>query len=85
MAVTRTCMYNTGVPEKIISDISGHKHPRHMHMRGHLPSRRLLVKVSTHSGKLFIPAANKEIFDNRSTMVKCASLELSATANEAAL
>ena len=73
-AVTR--MYNTGVPEKIISDITSHKS---------LKALRAYERTSTeqqktageiiNSGKLFTPETEKENCENSSGMIKFASFE----------
>ena len=79
-AVTR--MYNTGVPEKVISDISGHKSLKALraYERTSIEQQKSAGE-SIQSGKPFIPEANEENFDNSSAVVKCASLEPSSAAD----
>ena len=81
-AVTR--MYNTGVPEKIISDISGHKSLKALRAYERtFTEQQKTAGESIHSGKLFMPETEKENCDNSSAMVKFASFEPeSATPNK---
>ena len=80
-AVTR--IYNTGVPEKIISDISGHKSLKALRAYERTSTeQQKTAGESIHSGKLFTPATEKKNYENSSVIV-CASFEPeSATANE---
>ena len=81
-AVTR--MYNTGVPEKIISDISGHKSLKALRAYERTSTeQQKTAGESIHSGKLFTPETEKENCDNSSAMVKFASFKPeSATPNK---
>ena len=75
-------MYITGVPEKVISDISGHNSLKALRAYERTSTEQQKnAGESIHSGKPFIPEANKENFDNSSAVVKCASLEPSSTAD----
>ena len=80
-AVTR--MYNTGVPEKIISDISGHKSLKALRAYERTSTeQQKTAGESIHSGNLFNPETEKENCENSSAIVKFASFEPeSATAS----
>ena len=73
-------MYNTGVPEKIIS---GHESLKALRAYERTSTeQQKTAGESIHSGKLFTPVTEKENCENFS-MIKCASFEPdSATANE---
>ena len=76
MAATHT--YNTGVPEKIISDISGHKNLKALHAYERTSTeQQKTAGESIHSGKLFNPETEKENCENSSAMVKINLLLLS--------